>query len=102
MQPSTQRGDLRDKVAVTDPAAAPPHGDAEASGTATPAHVAAAADHEQAQAAQRAVPRLDASRAVSTHEHPGERHFGFLGTIASVAVAILVLVGAALYLTHGG
>ena len=101
MNANTQRGDLRDKVAVTDPAAAPLGTDTEAAGQAIPKE-AAAADRAQAAMAQRAVPKLDASRAVSTYEHPGKRTFGSTGLLASAAVAVLALVGAALYFTLPG
>lgn len=51
----TQEGDLRDKVAVRDPAAAPEEGDAEAGG-ASMRGAARGADRRQARIAQRAVP----------------------------------------------
>jgi hypothetical protein len=98
----TQRGDLRDKAAVTDPAAVPPEGDIEAAGHHTPAAVAAKAEHTQAEVARRAVPELDASRTVSTHEHPGKRRFSSLGGLIFAGLAIVALVGAALYLTLPG
>ena len=101
MSANTQRGDLRDKVAVNDPAAAPPQGDTEAAGHAMP-KAAAETDRAQAAVAQRAVPELDASRAVSTHEHREKRALGNTGLLASAGVAVLALVGVALYLTLPG
>jgi hypothetical protein len=94
----TQEGDLRDKVAVLDPAAAPEQGDAEAGGS-TMRGAARGADQRQAQSAKRAVPALDASRAVSTAEHPDKRRYGALGPLAGAGVFVAVLVGVALWLT---
>jgi hypothetical protein len=95
----TQRGDLRDKVAVTDPAAVSPEGDTEAAGHHTPAAMAAQGERTQAEAARRAVPELDASRAISTHEYRDKRRFGTFSGVVFAGLVILALVGAALYLT---
>jgi hypothetical protein len=97
----TQEGDLRDKVAVLDPAAAPEQGDAEAGGAAMRG-ASRGADRRQAQAAQRAVPKLDASRAVSTAEHPEKRRYAALGPLAAAGVFVAALVGVALWLTLPG
>jgi hypothetical protein len=56
------RGAMRDKVVVVDPAAAPMDTDNEAAGAPTPELVAETADRRQMAAAQRAVPTLDRSR----------------------------------------
>ena len=56
---------MRDKVNVSDPATAPMDADSEAAGTPTPATVADAADREQIEAAQAAVPERDKSRVES-------------------------------------
>ena len=98
----TQRGDLRDKVAVTDPAAVPPEADTEAAGHHTPAAVAATAERTQAEVARRAVPELVASRAISTHEYRDKWRFSTIGSVVFAGLAILALVGAALYLTLPG
>src|SRR5919198_4464638 len=66
------RGKLRDKVAVPDPATAPMDTDNEAAGAPTPEPVAEAADREQAAVAQRAVPDLDKSRAASAPDGDDE------------------------------
>ena len=96
-----QEGDLRDKVAARAPAAAPEQGDAEAGGN-TMRGAARGADHRQAQAAKRAVPKLDASRAVATNEHPGKRRYGAFGPLAAAGVLVVGLVGVALWLTLPG
>jgi hypothetical protein len=97
----TQKGDLRDKVAVLDPAAAPDGSDSEAAGTPT-GRAASEADRTQAGIAQAAVPRVDASRAVSTAEHPEQRRLGILAPLAAAGAATLVVVGLALWLTLPG
>jgi hypothetical protein len=97
----TQDGDLRDKVAVLDPAVASAQGDAEAGGEAMRG-ASRGADRRQARAAQRAVPRLDASRAVSTAEHPEKRRYRALGPLAAAGVFVAALVGVALWLTLPG
>jgi hypothetical protein len=97
----TQDGDLRDKVAALDPATASELGDAEAGGIGLRG-AARGADQRQACAAQRAVPKLDASRAVSTAEHPDMRRFGALGPLAAAGGLVVALVGIALWLTLPG
>jgi hypothetical protein len=97
----TQKGDLRDKMAVRDPAAAPAEGDAEAGGAGMRG-AARGADRHQAHAARQAVPTLDASRAVSTAEYPGKRRYGALGPLAAAGVLVGALVGVALWLTLPG
>lgn len=97
----TQEGDLRDKVAVRDPAAAPEEGDAEAGG-ASMRGAARGADYRQAKAAQSAVPKLDPNRAISTADYPGGHHIGRLGPLAVAGVFVAALVGIALWLTLPG
>jgi hypothetical protein len=63
-------GEMRDKVDVSDPAAAPMDTDNEAAGAPTPA-AADVADREQAAAAQRAVPERDKGWADSAPD-PGD------------------------------
>jgi hypothetical protein len=97
MTTRTQAGDLRDKVAVYDPTAAPADGDSEAAGAATPAGASEAADREQAARAQRAVPLVDASRAVSTAEFRAPRRAGPFGVFAVAAAIVLAIVGVTLW-----
>lgn len=97
----TQEGDLRDKVAALDPAAAPEEGDSEAGGAGMRG-AARGADRRQARAAQRAVPRLDAGRAVSTAEYPRKRRDGALAPLTVAGLVVAVLVGVALWLTLPG
>jgi hypothetical protein len=95
----TDRGDLRDKVAAPDPAAAPTDADSEAAGAASGA-ARAVADREQARVAQRAVPKLDPDRAVSTLDrdavvsaracHRDAMRIAALVAIALVMAAVLL------------
>jgi hypothetical protein len=102
MKRATDRGDLRDKVAVVDPTAAPELGDAEAGGVGLRG-AARGADRQQARLAQRAVPTLDPNRAVSTAEYPEKDHQGgVLARLAAAGVFVAVLVGIALWLTLPG
>lgn len=97
----TQEGDLRDKVAVRDPAAVPEEGDAEAGGVSMRG-AARGADQRQARVAQRAVPELDQNRAISTEDYPEKRRIGGFGPLAAVGVFVAALVGIALWLTLPG
>ena len=101
MKRPTDRGDLRDKVAVFDPAAAPELGDAEAGGVGLRG-AARGADRHQAHAAQRAVRTLDANRAVSTADYPEKGRSGPLVPLAAAGVLVVALVGIALWLTLPG
>jgi hypothetical protein len=89
-----RKGDLRDKVAALDPAAASELSDAEAGGIGLRG-AARGADRHQA----RAAPTLDPSRAVSTGTYSGKRGEGTLGRLAAAGVLVVALVGVALWLT---
>jgi hypothetical protein len=85
---AVDRGELRDKVAATDPATAPASADGEAAGAPTPA-------------ARRAVPSLDRDRAVSTADHPrhGSRPSPFAVGLVLCGAGTAILVALALALT---
>jgi hypothetical protein len=101
MNPMTQKGELRDKVAVLDPAMVPEEGDSEAGGLGMRG-AARGADRRQARVAKSAVPKLDTSRAISTAEYPRERQIGVVGALASAGAFTIIVVAVALYFTLPG
>jgi hypothetical protein len=92
---ATDRGVLRDKVAVPDPAAVPLEADSEAAGTPAVGGATAAADAAQAAIADRAVPRLDPDRAVSTHDRLDETPDRYRSIHRMWIGVLLVLIGCA-------
>jgi hypothetical protein len=97
-------GALRDKVAVSDPGAAPLDADSETTGMPTPRDVERQADREQAAVAQRAVPKLDRSRQVATNDRGHLAPESTRGIVIAVAAAalLLVVVGLLVYATLPG
>jgi hypothetical protein len=88
---ATDHGELRDKVASRDPAAAPLAADSEAAGTPTPLAEARAAEGAQGWTVQREVKRPDPDRAVSTAQHPGARSARPFLRIGIIVVALVVI-----------
>ncbi len=101
-RPDIDRGDLRDKVAAPDPARASFEADSEAAGFPDGAAVRAA-DAEQARKAQRAVPRLDPDRAVSTADDdldlPRRRHVHAV-VIATIFILLAIIAAVTATLTY--
>jgi len=96
----TDRGELRDKVAAPDPAAAPAATDAEAAGAPTDGRVAMADAAAQAREAARAVPRLDDDRAMGRVDTGGGISIS-LATALWIAAAIAVLLVGVAFLLGG-